>query len=66
MKYAVIYFAIGCVVVGSHLNTLIKRCPSVELPAIERIAVIAAIWPVFFIINQPKSLDGRLSCEITP
>jgi hypothetical protein len=47
MKNLLIYWVIGCFVIGMPLGSLITECPKAKLPVAEVVGYVA-VWPVVF------------------
>lgn len=65
MKAWLIYWFVGCAIVGIPMGSLMKDCPDADVKAID-IFVTVATWPVFILAGNTSGPIKRTSqCPAT-
>lgn len=65
MKHMLVYWCIGCAVVGFPLGGLINECPNAKFEWREMAAGVA-IWPTIIAAALVVKPGRKTSCEATP
>lgn len=63
MKWLIIYWVIGCVMMGFALNMREQNCPESLFFTDERILSRVAIWPVFIAYGIAHGLNNKIECN---
>ena len=62
MKPLLLYWFVGCVVVGLPLGSLLKECPNAKVNSAEMVAT-AAMWPAVLLAAFTMGPQPKTGCE---
>lgn len=64
MRYLLLYWCIGCLLVGLGLGANLGECPNDEHPATSQHLIAAAMWPMFITaaMSLPRGTQLTRKC----